>query len=55
MTTIESKAGAAVAKAGKKAQDRDLAEDLTGQLVAQAREKLFRERHFRVHYSSQLT
>src|SRR3954462_8932178 len=39
MTTTEVKAGAEVAKAGKKAQGGDPAEDLIGQLVAQAREK----------------
>ncbi|WP_354670961.1 IS256 family transposase [Actinomadura sp. DC4] len=39
MTTTEAKADAAVAKAGKRAQGGDPAEDLIGQLVAQAREK----------------
>jgi putative transposase len=39
MTRTETKAGASVAKAGEKAQDGDPAEDLIGQLVAQAREK----------------
>jgi putative transposase len=39
MTTTEAKADAAVAKAGKNAQGGDPAEDLIGQLVAQAREK----------------
>jgi putative transposase len=39
MTTTEAKADAEVAKAGRKAQGGDPAEDLIGQLVAQAREK----------------
>ncbi len=39
MTATETKAGASVAEAGEKAQGGDPAEDLIGQLVAQAREK----------------
>src|SRR3954469_21035618 len=39
MTITGAKANAEVAKAGKKAQGGDPAEDLIGQLVAQAREK----------------
>jgi putative transposase len=39
MTTTEAKADAAVAKSGKKAQGGEAAEDLIGQLVAQAQEK----------------
>ena len=39
MMTTETKAGASVAKAGERAQGGDPAEDLIGQLVAQAREE----------------